>query len=458
MDAELKNLQIDRTKRRSSEPSKWATRWIVGGVLILLLLGGWRFAAEKFNPAPLVEVQRVKSISAASAPQGVILNATGYIIAAHKIEVAAKVIGRVKWIGVDKGDRVKEGEVLVRLEDDEYQAQLTQAKGQLTSLQAKLDEATNGSRPEEIAQALANVNTAQSDLDNAKVTLDRNRRLLKEGVVAQQVLDDSQARYDNALHRVNSLQKTYELVKLGPRKEQVDSLRGQVDQARGAVDYAQTNLANTIIRAPVTGTILERAVEKGEFVTTSFVGDRGAKGYVVSLADLNDLQVELDIAQNDFAKLHAQQHGAVTTDAFPDRKYDGFIKEISPEANRQKATVQIKVKISQPDAYLRPEMNASVAFAAEEKMAEKMAEKSPSGAPEAAVAKPVVMIPAAAVRDGSVFVLLDGKALRRAVKTGATSTQGVRVEQGLVGGEDLITNPPPGLKDGDKVRQKATTL
>jgi hypothetical protein len=83
---------------------------------------------------------------------------------------------------------------------------------------------------------------------------------------------------------------------------------------------------------------------------------------VVSLADLNDLEVELDIAQNDFAKLHGQQHGAVTTDAFPDRKYDGFIKEISPEANRQKATVQVKVKISKPDLYLRPEMNASVAL------------------------------------------------------------------------------------------------
>ena len=83
-------------------------------------------------------------------------------------------------------------------------------------------------------------------------------------------------------------------------------MRGQVEQARGAVDYAETNLANTIIRAPVTGTILERAVEKGEFVTTSFVGDRGAKGYVVSLADLNDLEVELDISQNDFAKLHVR--------------------------------------------------------------------------------------------------------------------------------------------------------
>src|SRR5450755_595217 len=222
MDAELKNLQIDRSKRRSAEPSKWATRWIVGGVLILLLLGGWRFVAEKFNPAPVVEVQRVQSIRAGSAPEGVILNATGYIVAAHKIEVAAKVIGRVLWIGVDKGDRVKEGQVIVRLEDDEYQAQLTQAKGQLASLQAKLDQAVNGSRPEEVAQAVANVNTARSDLDNARITLDRNKRLLKEGVVAQQVIDDAQARYDNALHRVTSLQKTLELVQLErPRRRTI---------------------------------------------------------------------------------------------------------------------------------------------------------------------------------------------------------------------------------------------
>ena len=290
MDAELKNLQIDRSRRRSAGPSKWVKRSIVAVVVILFLLGGWWFAVEKLNPAPMVEVQRVKSIRAGSAPRGVILNATGYIVAAHKIEVAAKVIGRVKWIGVDKGDRVKEGEVIVRLEDDEYQAQLTQAKGQLASLQANLDRALNGSRPEEIAQALANVNTAQSDLDNARITLDRDKRLARDGVLSQQVIDDAQARYDNALHRVDSLQKSLDLLKLGPRKEDIDSLRGQVEQARGALNYAETNLANTIIRAPVTGTILERAVEKGEFVTTSFVGDRGAKGYVVSLADLNDLE------------------------------------------------------------------------------------------------------------------------------------------------------------------------
>jgi len=334
--------------------------------------------------------------------------------------------------------------VMVRLEDDEYQAQLQQAKGQLAMLQARLEEALHGSRPEEISQALANVEAAKADLENARVTLNRTKDLVREGVAPVQTLDDAQARYDSALHKWNALQKAYELVKLGPRQEEIDALRGQVEQAKGAVAYAETALANTVIRAPVSGTILERAVEKGEFVTTSFVGDRGAKGYVVSLADLNDLEVELDISQNDFAKLHSGQHGIVTTDAFPDRKYDGFIKEISPEANRQKATVQIKVKIIRPDDYLRPEMNASVAFISDEKPA------SP-----AALSKPVILVPASALRDGAVFVYFNGRAVRRAVRTGPSTNQGVQVESGLIGGEDLILDPPAGLKDGDKVRLKA---
>src|SRR5262245_26504354 len=386
MDAELKNLKIDRGQRRSTEPSKWATRWIVIGIAIFALLGAWRMFSEKVNAAPEVQIERVKSLNAASAPQGVVLNATGYIVAAHKIQVAAKVVGKVKWIGVDKGSRVRENDIIVRLEDDEYQAQLQQAKRQLTSLQARLEEAVNGWRPEEVSQEMANVEVAQADLDNAEVPLERNRNLLRDRVISQQQTDDAQARYDSALHRVNALQKAFDLVKIGPRKEQIDSLRGQVEQAKGMVAYAETALANTVIRAPVTGTILERGVEKGEFVTTSFVGERGAKGYVVSMADLNDLEVELDISQADFARLKPDHRGVVTTDAFPDRKYEGFIQEISPEANRQKATVQVKVKIVRPDQYLRPEMNASVAFVSEEK---------PAVTTEAI--KPVVIVPASAV-------------------------------------------------------------
>lgn len=446
MESELKSLRIDRRKRRSTEPSRWATRWIIGGVVILVLLAAANLLYSRLNAATEVDVVRVKSASAGSASaEPVVLNATGYIIAAHKIQVASKVLGRVAWIGVEKGDKVREGQVIVRLEDDEYRAQLQQAKGQLANLQARLAELKNGSRPEEIAVAKANVENAQADLENAKVNLDRARVLAQEKVFAQQQLDDAQARYDAAAAKVRSLERTFELVRIGPRTEQIDQVLGQIQQAKGAVDYYDTTLQNTRIRAPVTGTILERGVEKGEFVTTSFVGERGAKGYVVTLADLRDLRAELDISQNDFAKLGPKQRGIVTTDAYPDRKYEGVIDEISPEANRQKATVQVKVKIMNPDDYLRPEMNASVAFLPDEK---------PRDGGAAVSGQPVVFVPASAVRNDAVFVVLNGRAVRRPVKPAGTTAQGVRIESGLIGGEDLIVNPPADLKDGDKVKTK----
>ncbi len=443
MQAELKSLQIDRTKKSPPEPSRWAVRWIIGGVLVFVLLGAARFGYDRLNAATEVAVMRVQAESPAAAGPGVILNATGYIVAAHRIEVASKVVGKILWIGVEKGDKVKAGQPLVRLEDDEYRAQVTQAKGALANLQAKLEELEHGSRPEEIAVARANLNQAKADVEDALVTLNRTKQLVADKVLAKQLLDDAQAKYDNAVAHVNSLQKTLDLAVLGPRQEEVDSMRGQVEQAKGALAYAETEEDNTVITAPVTGTVLERAVEKGEFVTNMNVGDKGAKGYVAAVADLNDLEVELDISQNDFAKLGSKQKGIVTTDAFPDLKYNGYIKEISPEANRQKATVQVKVKVLNPDDHLRPDMNASVAFISDDKQAA-----------TGPAARPVVVIPASAIRDNAVFVMLDGKAVQRAVKTGSTNSKGVRIEDGLIGGEDLIVSPPPELKNGDRVRPK----
>ncbi len=405
MEGQLQNLRIDRTKRRSDGPSPWAVRWIIIGISIFVLLGAARFIYARWNAATEVETARARLLdTAGGATAGtVILNATGYIVAAHKIELASKVVGKVAWIGVEKGDRVKQGQALVRLEDDEYRAQVQQYKGQVDSLHAKLAQAEHGSRPEEIAKAKADVDQARADLVNFEVTLKRTRDLVEHGVMSRQALDDAQAKYDGQVARVRSADRTYELVRLGPRQEEIDSLRAQIEQANGALAYAQTQLDNTVIKAPISGTILERNVEKGEFVTTGFVGDKGAKGYVVSLADLNDLQVELDINQDDFAKLGPKQAGVVTTDAYRDRKYKGAIEEIAPEANRQKATVQVKVRILQPDQYLRPEMNASVAFVSTETNA------------SAKQAKPIVLVPTAAVRDNAVFVALDGKAVRKQV-------------------------------------------
>lgn len=445
MPSSLDSLRIDKSLKGPTGSSSSPWKWVAASVGVLLLAGlAFRFSTEK--PAPEVKLTRVSTASSSGPGAGeVILNATGYIVAHHKIQLASKVVGKVAWIGVEKGDRVKAGQEIVRLEDDEYRAQLAQARGQLTALQARLEELRNGSRPEEISAAKANLDQAKADLENARINLERTRNLVREGVLAKQSLDDAQARFDSNAARVQSLDRSFELVRIGPRKELSQQVLGQIEEAKGRLAFFETQLANTIIRAPISGTILERVVERGEFVTTGFVGDRGAKGYVVSMADLNDLQVELDINQNDFARLSARQKGTITTDAYPDRKYEGVIDEISPEANRQKATVQVKVKVLQPDEFLRPEMNASVAFLADPK-------PSPSGAAEEASAGPVVLVPSAAVRGGAVFLVVDGKAKRRAIRSAGSSAQGLRVIGGLDGGEEIIANLPAELQDGMPVK------
>ncbi|MBV9405005.1 MAG: efflux RND transporter periplasmic adaptor subunit [Acidobacteriaceae bacterium] len=443
MEAELKSLRIDRTAKRNREP-KPLLRLILLAVVLGAAAIGAVFAYEKVNAPIAVQVVSVQGpVATDSAGEQMVLTATGYIIAAHKIEVASKVNGRVAWIGVDKGDKVQAGQVLVRLEDDEYRAQVEQEKGQLANLQAKLAEDEHGSRPEEIQRARADVDQAKADMADAKASLERTAQLVKEGVLAKQSLDDAQAKYDGDVAKVASLQRTLDLAVLGPRKEEIDQIRGQIEQAQGSLAYAQTQLDNTIIKAPVTGTILDRNVEKGEFITTGFVGDKGAKGYIVTMADLNDLQVELDISQNDFPKLGPQQKGTVTTDAYPDKKYQGVIEQVSPEADRAKATVQVKVRVLNPDDFLRPDMNATVAFYNDVK-----------AQPDAGSTKHVVVIPQSALQNNNVFVVLNQHARKRAVRTNGTSERGVLIESGLIGGEDLIVNPPANLKDGQKVAPK----
>ncbi len=445
---ELHSLKIDKSiKVATRESSPRTVKWMAGAIVLVLLLGAVRFllVARERN-APEVQTLRVAAATPRAGASGsVILNATGYIVAHHKIQVASKVVGKVAWIGVEKGDQVKENQVIVRLEDSEYRAQLRQAQGNVAAAEGRLLELSNGSRPEEIEVAKANLVSAQADLNNANISLARIQGLVSERVATQQQLDDARGRYDNQAARVTSLERTYELVRVGPRKESLMQAEGQLTQAKGQVDLYQTQLNDTVIRAPITGTILERIVEKGEFVTTGFVGDRGAKGYVVSMADLRDLQVELDINQADFARLKRGQRGIITTDAYPDRKYEGVIDEIAPEANRQKATVQVKVKVDNPDEYLRPEMNASVSFVSDEK---------PATTTEAAPATAAVYLPATAVRDGAVFIVLNSKVIRRTVKTAGITAAGLRIEDGLIGGEDVIVAPTSEIKEGIRVRTR----
>jgi len=451
---DLQSLRIDRSQRGNSgggEPPAWARRYIVVGVTVVVALGLLTLAYRAFSSAtPEVEVVRASAQTTGDDPGGIVLSATGYIVAHHTINVNSKVTGRLAWIGVEKGDKVKEGQVLVRLEDEEFRAAYEQAKGAVENARAYLEELQHGSRPEEIQEAQHNLDEARATLVNDKVTLDRTKELAAGGVDSRQQLDDATAKFESDQERADSLQKAFELAKIGPRPEEILRAQGALTQAQGQLDYAKSQLDATVIRAPVTGTILDRTAEKGELITAQFASAAagGPQGSVVSLADLNDLQVELDIAQADFARLGPAQKGIVTTDAYPDKQYDGQIAQISPEANRQKATVQVKVQVLNPGKYpniqLRPEMNATVRFLANE--APKNA-KGPAG----------VFVPSTAIRDVNgkkiVLIAFDGKAVAREIHVTSQRADGALVD-GLVGGENVITTAPATLKDGDKIKIK----
>ncbi len=448
---DLQSLRIDRNARTGGEgePPAWARRYILIGIGLLVVLGLVAMAYRLFSrDASEVEVVRASAQSTGSSDAGgVVLSASGYIVAHHKINLNSKVTGRVKWIGVEKGDKVKEGQILVRLEDDEFRAQYEQAQGAASNARAYFQELQNGSRPEEIQQAQHNLDEARATLVNDKITLDRTRGLVTEGVLSKQALDDATAKFESDQQRVNSLDKGFQLAKIGPRQEEIARARGALQQAEGQAAYSKSLLDATLIRAPVTGTILERAAEKGELVTSGFAStaEGGPQGLVVSLADLNDLQVELDIAQDDFARLGPKQKGVVTVDAYPDLHWDGVIAEISPQANRAKATVQVKVQILNPDAHLRPDMNATVKFLADE------GKHATSSQPQG------VFVPTPAIhdREGKKFVFLafEGKAMAREVKILSQRSGGVLV-QGLNGGEEVVTAAPQELKDGEKIKIK----
>ena len=438
--SDLNKLRIDRSQRGYTQRSgrgKW-----IAAVVVLALLGAAAGYAYLRGPDTVV-VSTVKP-RLQSSTESPVLVATGYVIAHHKIQVGSKIAGRVSWIGVDKGDKVQKDQVVVRLEDREYRAQYEQTVAAVGSAQARLTELERGSRPEEVDRARAEVNRAEAQLRTDEANFKRIENLVNEGVFSKQNLDDARGRFETSKAALDSARKTYELTHKGPRVEQIENARSELAGARAAADYARTLLDSTEIQVPISGTILERNVEQGEMVTTSFVGDRGAKSFVVTLADLNDIQVELDINQNDFNRVAPGQPCSVVTDAYPDRKYDCRVDEISPEANRQKATVQVKVKFLKPDEYVKPEMNARVTFLSTAPQKKETTDEKLYVVPSGAIIE----------REGlkSVFVVTDGVVQTKPVSVARQVGGDVFVSAGLTGSESIIIGDTlEALKVGDRV-------
>jgi HlyD family secretion protein len=263
------------------------------------------------GPATASSSAPATASASAGRVEGSALTAQGYIVARERIELSPRFMGVVKWIGVRKGDSVTNGQVVVRLDDSEYRARMAENDGQVA--------------------------VARVAVDKARMDVRRATDLVRGQVEMQKVLDDAGLALASA--------------------------EATLRQVEGARRLLETWLEWCTIRSPVNGVVLERMVDADELVTPqSFGSGRGPSTSLLAVADLGDLQVEVDLGESDLAKVRLGQRCVVTPQAYRDRRYEATVAEIAPEASRQKGTLQVKVKVKAPDRYLTPELSADVDF------------------------------------------------------------------------------------------------
>jgi len=320
----LKSLQIDRSQKQRPTGVIWAIIVLViaitavalyvarpkAGTETRVIQSGSRATTAPALVAATGPVAAITNSAPASATDSV-LTVSGYIINRERIELSPRFMGVVTWIGVKKGDTVTNGQVVVLLDDSEYQARLRQAAGGVANAKAAV---TKAELDLERVSQLAKTDIASKEMqDNARLALDTSRAVLKE--------------------------------------------------AEGAYDLAKTYLDWCTIRSPLNGVVLEKLVNPNELVTPqSFGGLRGPSTALMAVADPQDLQVEIDLNESDLSKISLNQKCRVSPEAFPEKSYEGYVAEIAPEANRAKGTLQIKVQILKPDKFLTPELSAKVEF------------------------------------------------------------------------------------------------
>ncbi len=395
---ELASLRIDR------EAPRRRGHWPV--VALALLAAVAVVALLQARQARAVEVQAVRAALVSGGTSGgpaggAILTASGYVVARRKAVVSAKIQGRLAELRVEEGSLVRQGEVLARLESADYEASL--------------------------ARSRAAVTRAEADLSEVRRQLRVADSLRRQDVLDQDSLEAAQSR--------------------------VRVAEAGLEQARAEQVFSQAQLDNTVIRAPFSGVVVKKMAEVGESVAPIPPGVNlsTSSGAIVALADLATLEVEVDVAEANVARLGADQPAEVTVEAFPDKRFKAVLRQVIPTADRTKATVQVKVTILDKDKDLKPEMSAKVNF---------LESAQPAVAAGGPPPPPVVMVPKEAIasRDGQPVVFEvtgEGKVRQRAVKLGSARQDQQVVQQGLVGGETLVSRPSDALRDGDAVKVKS---
>ena len=398
---ELSSLRIARDTGRGTGGMRRIILVVAGVILVVSAIAVSAFMVTSTRALD-VDVERAALRGGSGGAGG--LTANGYVVARTKASVSSKLAGRLAYLGVEEGDRVSAGAIVARLEAAEYEAFVRQAGADVLSAQATRQE-------------------AEAALVQAERTYERATALGADSLLAPQVLDDARSGVDIARARLRAA-------------------TARVEAARHALGAAEANLENTLVRAPFTGTILRRDAEVGEVVAPSVAGGGLARGAVVTMADLSTLEVEVDVNEAYIGGVHADQPASIVLDAYPSDRFPGHVRQVVPTADRQKATVLVRVVIDSRDPRILPEMGARVVF------------EDSVVAGQTAGAR--VFAPAAAVRSEAgvdvVYVVVDEHAHRRTVQAGPVMGDEREVRAGLAGGELLIVNAPAELTDGARVR------
>jgi multidrug resistance efflux pump len=349
--------------------ANWVWMLLTIGAAVAATAGYMKWAADRqqvvtpaADPKPVVPV----SSSAASPPtskSGMALESKGYIIPAKQVLVSPKVSGMILKLNVVEGQRVAQGDVLAELEDTDYQADFARATATLEAAKQRCQE-LQGYRPEEVDQAHAELSEAQAQLEQYEDDWRRAATLSEAKALSTEVRDAAQSKLRATEQRVRRLTLAVELMEKGPREERKRAAEADVRASEAELAKAKWRLDNCIIRAPISGVILRKNAEEGNIVNPiAFNGSYS----LCEMADLSDLEVELNIAERDVSKvLPGQKCKVRAAEAFPDRVYDGVVARLMPIADRAKGAIPVRVKVSIPreeeGVYLKPEMGAIVTF------------------------------------------------------------------------------------------------
>lgn len=401
---QLQSLSIEKSKRPAARASSSGRGWLVlFAVAVLAGLAALFFGRERLvawgqaalaqvKSEPAAQVTLVKVTATTQQPEmGAVLTASGKMVSDHQVEVATKVSGQIVELAFEQGDQVSEGQTLARLEEKNYRALRDQAAALL---------------------------------EKARAT-----RRFRE----------------TDWQRLQTIDRMWSEIEVADVRRALDEATAEVRAAEAALAFAQKQLDDCEVLAPITGVILERNVEVGDFVAAE--GGRGAQANAqfAAIADMSKLRVEVDVSELDIARLYKGMPCVITPDAYKDRKYEGQVLWIDPGANYAKATVQVKVRIENPDEYLRVQGSAQVQFLRD-------------AATQPADAEPQIWIPLDAVqlaadgRSGDVFVADQGRLRSVRVRLGEQRGQQVRLLEGLSPGQQIARGDLARLSEGQRIR------